>query len=119
MKPVVCIEVTLRQMEHVVVVEKIPGSGSRPRDNGLGQESFPSPMVPMKLRVRESHRDEMETEKWGKNRKGFGNGLEVHGGRGNIAVNRFLKAILANAQRAKRFLRVGKAPSPSRTPMQP
>lgn len=31
----------------------------------------------------------------------------------------FLKAILANAQRAKRCLRVEKAPSPLRTPMHP
>lgn len=61
----------------------------------------------------------MGTEKWGPNRKGFGNGLEVHDGRGNVAGNRFLKAILANAQRAKRCLRVEKAPSLLRTPMHP
>ena len=61
----------------------------------------------------------MGTEKWGSNRKGFGKGLEVHGGRGNVAGNRFLKAILANAQRAKRFLRFRKAPSLSRAPTHP
>ena len=38
MNPVVCIEVVLRQMEHVVVVEKIPGSRLDPNPGrGVGE----------------------------------------------------------------------------------
>ena len=39
LKPVMCIEITLRQMEHMVVVEKIPGSGSDPRRRARGQRA--------------------------------------------------------------------------------
>lgn len=34
MKPGMCVDVMLRQMEHVVVMEKLLGSGSRPQEGG-------------------------------------------------------------------------------------
>ena len=49
LKPVVCVEILLRQMEHMVVVEKIPGFRSQPRERSSGQESLLNLTAAVKL----------------------------------------------------------------------